>query len=265
MVKGAIEGDAIDDKEYTGSIISLLENAETFIKNNSKLGWGIHGMKRVEIADYPVRAIREAIVNAIIHRDYQIIGSEIHIDIFDNRLEITSPGGMIDGSLVQNLDITKISSMRRNRVISDIFNRLHFMERRGSGLTRIIESYNDYDIKPKFSSDTSSFKVVFPNKSYMKKSPLFEQKSPVLSGNVVSDEDYFLIRMHKNLPNNVSKNTYNKIQKLFDKYTYQYDFKREDIEELFCVKKSRASEILALLLDSDLVQPSQPTKYKFKK
>ena len=163
-----------------------MENAETFIKNNSKLGWGIHGMKRVEIADYPVRAIREAIVNAIIHRDYQIIGSEIHIDIFDNRLEITSPGGMIDGSLVQNLDITKISSMRRNRVISDIFNRLHFMERRGSGLTRIIESYNDYDIKPKFSSDTSSFKVVFPNKSYMKKSPLFEQKSPVLSGNVVT-------------------------------------------------------------------------------
>ena len=138
LVKGSVDGDAIDDKEYTGSIISLLENAETFIRNNSKTSWKIIGMKRIELEDYPIKAIREAIVNAIIHRDYQIIGSEIHIDMFDNRLEITSPGGMIDGSFVQNLDITKIPSMRRNRVISDIFSRLHFMDRRGSGLTRII-------------------------------------------------------------------------------------------------------------------------------
>lgn len=222
-------------------------------------------MKRIEIEAYPVRAIREAIVNAIIHRDYQIVGSEIHVDMYDNRLEITSPGGMIDGSFVQNLDITKISSMRRNRVISDIFNRLHFMERRGSGLTRIIESYSDYDIKPTFNSDVSSFKVTFPNKAYLRKSPVYNKKSPVISGNLVSDEDYFVIKMHKNLPSNITKNTHNKIQKLFDKYTYQYDFKREDIEEMFNVKKSRASEIIALLLDSDLVESSHPTKYKFKK
>ena len=111
LVKGSIDGDAIDDKEYTGSIISLLENAEIFIKNHSRIGWEIKGMKRIEMEDYPVRAIREAIVNAIIHRDYQIIGSEIHIDMYDNRLEITSPGGMIDGSFIQHLDITKISSM----------------------------------------------------------------------------------------------------------------------------------------------------------
>ena len=177
LVKGSIDGDAIDDKEYNGSIISLLENAEVFIKNHSRIGWEIKGMKRIEVEDYPVRAIREAIVNAIIHRDYQIVGSEIHIDIYDNRLEITSPGGMIDGSFVQNLDITKISSMRRNRVISDIFNRLHFMERRGSGLTRIVESYSDYDVKPIFNSDVSSFKVIFPNKNYIKKSPVDNEKS----------------------------------------------------------------------------------------
>ena len=68
LIKGKIDGDAIDDKEYTGSIISLLENAETFIKNNSKTSWKIEGMKRIEVNEYPERAIREAIVNAIIHR-----------------------------------------------------------------------------------------------------------------------------------------------------------------------------------------------------
>lgn len=71
LVKGSIEGDAIDDKEYYGSIIYLLENAEIFIKNNSQNSWEIKDMKREENIDYPVRAIREAIVNAIIHRDYQ--------------------------------------------------------------------------------------------------------------------------------------------------------------------------------------------------
>ena len=179
LIKGSIICDAIDDKEYMGSIISLLENAETFIKNNSKKSWKIEGMKRVEKIEYPLRAVREAIVNAIIHRNYQITGSEIHIDMFDDRLEITSPGGMIDGSFVQNLDITKISSMRRNRIISDIFNRLHLMERRGSGLTRIIESYNDCSVKPSFYSDASSFKVTFPNKEYSIKSPVFDKKCPV--------------------------------------------------------------------------------------
>ena len=119
LVKGIIDEDAIDDKEYSGSIISLLENAEAFIKNNSKVSWRIQDMKRVETIEYPTKAIRESIVNAIIHRDYQIIGSEIHIDMFDDRLEIISPGGMIDGSLIQNLDITKVPSIRRNRVNSN--------------------------------------------------------------------------------------------------------------------------------------------------
>lgn len=265
LVKGSIDGDAIDDKEYSGSIISLLDNAMLFIKNNSHISWEIKDMKRVEIVDYPSRAIREAIVNAIIHRDYQIIGSEIHIDMYDNRLEITSPGGMIDGSFVQDLDIAKISSMRRNRVISDIFNRLHLMERRGSGLTRILESYKDFDLKPIFSSDVSSFKVVFPNKGYIQKSPVNEIKSPVISGNYVNDEDYFVIKMYKNLPNNSRKSTYDQVQRMFDKYNYKIDFKREDIENLFGIKKSRASEIIALLLDCNLIEQSNPTKYKFKK
>ena len=189
-------------------------------------------MKRVEVEEYPVRAIREALVNAIIHRDYQIVGSEIHVDMYDDRLEITSPGGMLDRSFIQNLDITKVASMRRNRIISDIFNRLHFMEWRGSGLTRILESYNGYDIKPSFLSDASFFKVTFPNKGYIQGKHLELVGSSYVNGNVVTDNDYFVIKMYRNLPHNVTKNTYDKIQKLFDKYTYEYEFDREDVEEL---------------------------------
>ena len=163
------------------------------------------------------------------------------------------------------LDITKISSMRRNRVISDIFNRLHLMERRGSGLTRIIESYNDVDIKPEFSSDVSSFKVVFPNKGYIQKIPVNGEKSPVTSGNFVTDEDYFIIKLHRVLPENTRKSTYNQVYKIFQEFKYNYEFNRDNIEKLLQLKKSRASEIIALLLDCDLIEQASPTKYKFKK
>lgn len=77
-----------------------------------------------------------------------------------------------------------------------------------------------------------------------------------MSGNVVSDEDYFVIKLHKNLQMNVTKSTHDEIQKMFDKFSYQYDFKWEDVAELFNVKKSRASEIVALLLNSNLIESS---------
>ena len=74
--KGIISEDAIDDKEYIGSIISLLENADLFIKNNSKQSWKIIGMDRIELEDYPATARREAIVNALIHRVQEALVSE---------------------------------------------------------------------------------------------------------------------------------------------------------------------------------------------
>ncbi len=262
LFKGTIDGDALNDKEYSGSIISLLENAENFIKNNSNTSWKIIGMKRVEYNDYPTEAVREAIVNAIIHRDYQIIGSEIHIDMFDDRVEITSPGGMLDGNMIQNMDITKIASIRRNKIISDIFNRLHFMDRRGSGLIRILNSYKDCVNKPTFTSDTSSFKVVLPNKSKMNINN-DGIKVNHTNENYVSDEEYFIIKIYSILPDNLKQKTYELIKKLFNKYNFKYEFKREDIEEQFNIKKSRASEIIALLLKYELIESCNSSKYIF--
>jgi len=150
---GIIE--AIDDKEFTGSIISLLQNGKNFITNNSKKRWKKTPTGRIEMPDYPERAVLECIVNSLLHRDYLDLGSEVHIDMYDDRIEIFSPGGMYDGSQVQNLDIDRIPSRRRNPVIADIFNRINYMERRGSGFKKIIDDYKketNYKekIQPKF-------------------------------------------------------------------------------------------------------------------
>lgn len=265
LTKGSVKEDALDDKEYTGSLISLLENTDTFIKNNSKNSWKIKGMDRIEYEDYPITARREAIVNALIHRDYQILGSEIHIDMYDDRLEIVSPGGMIDGTQIQNLEIGKVPSMKRNTIISDVFSRLHYMDRRGSGLSRIMESYNDFIEKPKFLSDESSFTVIFPNKGY---SPLLTINNPVITGqneNIVSDEDYFLIKLYKNLGDKVRAKTLSEIKLFFTKFQYDNVFTRENVKDFFHVQNSRASEIVALLLTNNMIENEEGSKYKFKR
>lgn len=258
LKKGIISEDAIDDKEYTGSIISLLENADLFIKNNSKQSWKVIGMDRIEFEDYPETARREAIVNALIHRDYQLLGSEIHIDMFDDRLEVTSPGGMFDGRLIQNLEINSVASLRRNVIISDVFSRLHYMERRGSGLSRIVESYNDSEYKPKFISDALSFTVIFPNKSYIKKKENTENK------NIVSDEELFLIKLYKCTQRVKIKNsTINQIKTIFDNVGYGDNFSREDIKLILNIKDTRATNLISLLIELNLIQKTEGTKYSF--
>ena len=96
---------------------------------------------------------------------------EVHIDMFDNRLEIYSPGGMCDGSRVQDRDIMKVPSRRRNPFIADIFNRLKFMDRRGSGFKKILSDYRDNEfyikeLDPIFYSDNDSFLLILKNINY---------------------------------------------------------------------------------------------------
>ena len=163
--KGSIFEDAIDDKEYSGNLINLLENGIAFVKNNSKVKWKKTPSGRDDMPDYPERAVFEAVVNALIHRDYMIIGSEVHIDMYDDRLEITSPGGMLDGKRIQEVDILHVPSSRRNPIISDVFHRLKYMERRGSGIKKILKEYEEENV-PKFYSDPQYFIVILKNKNF---------------------------------------------------------------------------------------------------
>jgi ATP-dependent DNA helicase RecG len=170
--KGSIFDDALDDKEYEGNLIYLLNSGSEFIRNNSKVRFVKKAQYRVDKPDYAERAVTEALVNALIHRDYIVLGSEIHIDMFDDRVEITSPGGMFGGGSIQEYDIYSIRSMRRNPVIADLFHRMKYMERRGSGLRKIVsetEKLPGYTeaYKPEFSSTATDFRVILKNVNYI--------------------------------------------------------------------------------------------------
>lgn len=172
LEKGSIFDDALDDKKYEGNLISLLRNSGDFVRNNSKVRFVKEARYRVDKPDYADRAVTEAIVNALIHCDYILLGSEIHIDMYDDRLAIQSPGGMYDGRAIQDRDIRTVGSVRRNPVIADLFHRMRFMERRGSGLTKILSEtaklpgYTER-MRPEFFSTPSDFRVVLKNVNYL--------------------------------------------------------------------------------------------------
>ena len=162
---GTAKGDAINDEEFTGNVLMLLREAMNFVKSNTKKGWEKLPDGRKNKPEYAERAVLEALVNHFIHRDYTVMGGEVHLDIYDDRITITSPGGMYNGMLIQDLDIADVSSERRNPILANVMAQLDYMEKRGSGLTRIcnetkaLDGYND-ELKPTFKSTPTQFQTI---------------------------------------------------------------------------------------------------------
>ena len=160
--------DALDSTEITGSLVILLEDTMAFIRRNMRTIWYKEPMQRVEVPEYMERSVMEVVVNALAHRDYLIQGSEIHVDMYDDRMVIYSPGAMPEGRLIQEMNLADIPSVRRNPVIADIFAQLGYMERKGSGMGKILGPikalpYYSEELLPTFFSDRAQFTVTFPN------------------------------------------------------------------------------------------------------
>ena len=160
--------DALDSAEITGGLVTLLEDTMSFIRRNNRTLWYKEPMQRIEIPQYMERCVMEVVVNALAHRDYLIQGSEVHVDMYDDRMVIYSPGSMPEGRLIQTMNLEDIPSVRRNPVIADIFAQLGYMERKGSGMGKIINPikalpYFEEKMLPTFFSDRAQFTVTFPN------------------------------------------------------------------------------------------------------
>lgn len=246
--------EALDDKEYSGSLVSLLQNGIEFVKNNTKKRWKKTGAGRAEMPEYPEQAVHEVLVNALIHRDYMEIGSEVHIDIFDDRMEIYSPGGMFDGSIVQNLDIDHVASKRRNPVIADIFSRMHFMERRGSGFKKIKADYQravnyHVEVEPQFRSTPTSFFVTLYNLNYNVpvEKVLVEEKKMSIASEKVSIQT--VIDGLK-----VQKGTKEKARILFEQKGFDGIFGRNDIMKLTNISVTAAGNLLNNLKKAGLIE-----------
>lgn len=152
-----------DRKEFLGSILNQLDEAYEYISLQNKVESDFKGLNRVDREDYPYYAIREALVNAVVHRDYSFSGSTL-IHIFEDRIEFVSVGGLVAGLTLD--DIMLGISESRNKNLAACFYRLKLIESYGTGIQRIYESYSKYNVEPEFKISENAFVVVLPNVNY---------------------------------------------------------------------------------------------------
>ncbi len=146
-------------KEFFGSVLKQMDEVYEFLVLNNNLNSTIDGLKRIDHPDYPPYALREALLNTIVHRDYDYSGSTL-INIYDNRIEFISLGGLVKGLTIE--DIMGGVSQPRNSLLANVFYRLELIESYGTGIARILESYSEYPGKPVFAPAPASFSVVLP-------------------------------------------------------------------------------------------------------
>lgn len=151
----------IDKKDFKGCLCNVYENTIDFIERNSKSGFiKLKDGTRLDTHSYPKIALREAIVNALAHRDYSIYGTQVDVDIYKDRIEISSPGSWLLDKEPNSYEFTSIPSVRRNRIICNCFSTMGLMEKSGSGLKKIYEVYEKLNAKlPKLENNSDYFLI----------------------------------------------------------------------------------------------------------
>jgi ATP-dependent DNA helicase RecG len=210
-----------DRKEFSGSIVKQLEDCLEYLNLVNKISGRIVNYQRIDIRDYPEYAIRETLLNAIIHRNYNFSGS-ILISIFDNRIEVTSLGGLVSGITLDDI-ITSSVSQPRNKNLANIFYRLNYVESFGTGIGRMLDIYEQFNLKPIFTITDNAFKVTLPNVNY------------------------------KQSKKDIIRDTLNQKEEII-KYLEQYGkIKRENVDRLFDISSTRSKNILSEMVKDNLI------------
>ncbi len=136
LAKGTDKVHILDRKDFAGGIVSDIEDSLRFIERNTRTAYRIEGLRREDVPEYPMKALREAITNAVMHRDWFMEGANVFVEIYTDRIEISSPGGLPKGMKFSDLGR---KSIRRNALIADLLHRITFIEKAGTGINRMRE------------------------------------------------------------------------------------------------------------------------------
>ena len=218
-----------DRKEYSGSLFEQMENVYQYLEMRNKKRASFNGLYRIDTLDYPLDALREALLNCLVHRDYSFSASTL-ISVYDDRIEFVSVGGLPDGI---NLDDILLGiSACRNPKLAAIFYRLELIEAYGTGIPKIMSSYKDTGFEPKIEVTNNAFKITLPNLNYS----IDEQ---------TETED-------------------NRIVAFIDKNGF---ITRKDVEELLGISQTSANRILKDMVDKSVlyrIGNGKSIKYKKK-
>lgn len=210
-----------DSKEFTGSIFKQFEDAVNYLALCNKTSSVIKGVIRTDKQDYPEEAIREALLNAIVHRDYSFSGSII-INVTDHKMEFISLGGLLPG--LSPDDIRSGISQPRNKNLAEVFHRLRLIESYGTGIRRIFNLYADCPEQPQIEVTPNTFKIVLPNMNAVAAAAP-KQASPVTA----------------------------QMQKVLDYISEHGHITDEEVQSLLEIKKTRAFELMKQMRNMELI------------
>lgn len=222
------------------SLVEQYESCMRFYQKHLSIGEKIKGPYRETVEEIPLVAYREAVTNAIVHRDYTREPA-IRVEVFSDRVEIVSPGSLPVGLSVDEYENGNVS-LARNRVIADLFRRLGIIEKFGTGIKRIKEYYRDFSVKPSFIVYENSVTVVLP-------------RNKMLSST-------------HNHGNNPIVDELNDREKLvYDLLKERGTLTRADIEKVFDLKRSQSGDLLKVMKEKHLIimlGSGKNTRYSFK-
>ena len=149
--------------EFCGSVLKQLEDACAFVVRRNNLHAHIEGLYRIDIHDYPLAAVREGLINAVVHREYGA-GGPILVSILDNRLEILNQGGLMPSMTIEK--VHRGVSDPRNKGLADVFYRLKLIDAHGTGWDRMDSAYEGSGKQAEISLTQNSFRLTLPNVNY---------------------------------------------------------------------------------------------------
>ena len=161
LARGTDKVHILDRKDFDGGIVADIEEALRFIERNTRVAYRIERLRREEIPEYPMAALREAITNAVMHRDWFNEGANVFVEIYTDRIEVSNPGGLPKGMLPSDLGH---KSVRRNPLIADLLHRIEFIEKAGTGIKRMRDEAKKYGSpEPKFETTGFFTATFYPN------------------------------------------------------------------------------------------------------
>lgn len=223
-----------DRREFSGSLFQQMDELYAYLDLRNQTKATFEGLYRLDTRDYPEEALREALLNCLVHRDYSFSASTL-VSVYDDRIEFVSVGGLPAG--IELEDIMLGLSLCRNPKLAAVFYRLKLIEAYGTGMPKIINAYSKYGVKPKIEVTNNAFKITLPNCNYNTESSSNGNAEPEYETRIVA-------------------------------FIKEHGFAvRSDIDALLGVSQSTASRILRQMIKEGVIYPEgrgKTTRYKRK-
>lgn len=225
-----------DRREFAGSLMQQMNEVYDFIDFHNQTHATIEKLLRIDVRDYPEIAVREALLNLLVHRDYSFSASAL-ISIYTDRIEFVSVGGLMPGIDLEDVMIG--ISVCRNQDLANVFYRLHLIEAYGTGIGKIMKAYEGMEEKPSIKTTKNAFKIILPNINA--KYETQNTSTPMAKPLEISDTEG-------------KKELSDEEEKILDYTRIHGAITRNDVIELLEVSTSTASRVIKKMVKNGLLK-----------